>query len=529
VAAHPIRSLVLLATALSACDAGPAGGPAGGPGDGGPSSSAVAGQAAMLGKADGTDRADRGCAVVLRSVGRTPGGPDWETDCESGVCLYVWRGSVDVGADALAGDLAGATVHVLYRTGSDPGWWEVPAVEVGAGAPGFRRFDFAASAHLFGPGVVAEGVGIELVAFARTPDGARTFDHNRFPGDFDNHVLSQANGFSSNDGGTCEPVSGTLSFFDNWDEHIAGTLRQGGWLEVRYDIDRLPQCRGTHNGHPAWDVVANVRFLPGGQLVTGSVRRLGNANGRPTNDAVDLPFVVRIPEDATSVELWFRNFTGAGSNCEAYDSNLDANYRFEVWPASDHPRCLHVERENGTNTEDPRMVHMQPYCLPYDLAAQADARHCEFHVDGFGDGHMGHYGIPFAWLVAYLRVGATDGDVLNAGMYTRFRDRATGLDGERFSIGMVVSPGVWKTGIAYGVTGFQGVQPVDLEVGSFAFFVDVRRPGGDVIRFWQSRGGANFGLADAFGLPGTKEYIPYGNIVWAADASAVLESRAACR
>ncbi len=495
-------------------------------GGGASESKATESMQAALGKTDSKDQADQGCRVVLRSVGRVPGDDGYQTDCSSGSCLYVWEGAVDIAQEVPAD----VTVHVQYHLATSSDWWEVEALPSSAVIPGFRRHDFVMSDHLFGPDKQdGDAPSIELVAFIRYSDGARLFDHNRFSGDFANHKLAKDNGFASNDGGVCQPVKGWVSFLADWQETTSGERRQGGYLQVDYDLSRLPDCRGTHNGHPAWDIVAHARFNPGGQQFEGSVRAFVSNYGQPTNEAVSVPFIVLIPEGATEVELWFHNYSGAGSSCQAWDSNLGENYHYDIWPPADDPKCLDIERENGMNTEDPRMVHMSAYCMPYELAEQADASYCEFYLDGFGNGHMGHYGMPIDWLVAYLRTGANDGEVLNAGMYTLYHDDGTGESGERFSLGMQVSPGVWKTGFAYFVTGFQSVAPVDVTVDAFAFFIDVKRPSGKVVRLWQSSGGTNYTWNDAFSMPTTKEYIPYGNIQWANETAPVFEPRMACK
>jgi len=504
---------LLLAVLLSAACAGPA------------DDGAVASTAAALGKADSPDSADHACQVVLRSVGRAPGGNDYETDCEGHDCQYVWRGAVDV-AEALP---VTSSVHVLYHLSSDPTWWEVEAHADTASTPGFRRYAFALADQLFGPGFDAAGATIQLVAFVRDADGGRLFDHNRFPGDFDNLALTADGGFAGNDGGVCQPVLGSLYFSDDWSETAYGARRQGGWLEVHYDLDRLPQCRGTHNGYPAWDLVATARFLPGGQLVEGSVRDFVSNYGTPTNEAIEKPLLVRIPDDAESVQLWFRNNSGAGSTCQAWDSNLDANYAFDIWPAADDPRCLGVQKARDLHAESDEMVMNEASCLAYDVAANTDATGCELRVEGFGDGYMGHYGIPFHWLVTYLRVGAVGGEVLNAGLFTRAVDNKTGVTSEQFSLGLPLGDGLYRAGLPYGVTGFQSVQPVDVRVEAYAFFVDVRRPSGSVDRLWVSHGGANYVLADAFALPTTRVYIAYGNVSWANPDALVYESRKACQ
>lgn len=486
---------------------------------------AVVSLKAMLGKTDSQDQADRGCQVVLRSMARAAVDGEYTTDCSSGSCLFVWQGLIDV-AEAVPADL---TVHLQYHLANSNQWWETEALLDSASTLGYRSYRFSISDHLFGPDVSeGEAPSVEVVAFLRDADGARTFDHNRFSGDFENNQLTADNGFTTDDGGVCRPVLGWVEFLSQWIETTAGERRQGGYLQISYDLSRLPDCRGTHNGYPAWDIVAHAKFTPGGEQFEGSVRSFMTNNGQPTNEAVSVPFVVRIPDGATGVELWFHNYTGAGSSCQSWDSNMGENYYFDVWPDANDPKCLNVEKETGANTEDPRMVHMSSYCFNYDPAVQADATNCEFYVDGFGNGHMGHYGIPIDWVVAYLKTASVEGEVLNAGMYTMYHDNSTGQAGERFSLGIEVSTGVWKTGFNYHVTGFQSMQPVDVTVDAYAFFLDVKRPAGDVIRLWQSGGGANYTWGDAFDLPTTKEYIPYGNIEWANDSAPVRESRSAC-
>lgn len=481
--------------------------------------------APALGAADSLDTADRSCQVVLRNLTRAPGNGDYETSCDGGECSYVWRGAIDV-ARPLA---TGATVHMLYRLDGDDTWWEVAALpDVGA-VPGFDRFAVALSQHLFGPATpVGDQRSVEVVAFVQLGNGGRLFDHNRFAGDFDNHRLTADLGFATTDAGVCLPTVGTVQFDDSFAEQTWGELRAGGYLEIRYDIDRLPDCRGTHNGHPAWDVVARGRFLPGGESFEGSVRELLTINGTPTNSAIDRLLQVEIPDGADSVEIWFHNFTGAGSSCQGWDSDFGNNYHFAIWPAADDPRCLDVERETGVRSEDERMAHNDSACLTYDVESEAQATHCELWVDGFGDGRMAHYGIPYDWAVAYLRTGSTDGEILNVGSFFRFHDRATGESGERYVLGEKVTSTVWKAGLPYRLAQFQGIAERDLQIDDTAFFMDVRRPSGMVERLWEDRGGQSYAWSDIFALPPELEAIPYGSLRWAHRDSPIYEPRRRC-
>ena len=464
------------------------------------------------------DSADHGCKVVLRVVQRTTladGG--YETDCSTSPCTYVWRGSVDVD-DGISTD---AEVGVLYHRASDPMWWDATASWNATVNPGFHNYTFVLRDHLFGPDDAGET--IEVVPYLRVPGAGRLFDHNRYARDFENYQLTSNFAFTASDGGVCPPDVGSVSFFDNFTDQAFGARHEGGYLRVNYEIARLPQCRGTHNGYPAWDIVANARFSPGGQTFQGSVRSIVTNMGTPTNDATDQPWTVEIPDDATGVDLWFHNFTGAGSNCEAWDSNYGANYHFDIWPHKDDVRCKDVELRNGTNGEDHRMYFADPYCVPYSLATQSDARACEVSLDGIGHGMVGHYGIPFEWLLVYLR---TQGDVQAAGLYTHWHDAGTGVSGQRFSLGRKVADDVWETGFAYHIEYPYGPN-FQHTIDDFAFFADVRQPSGQVVRVWQSHGGANYRWDDAFTLPTTNEGISYGTIQWANQSASIYGAR--CR
>lgn len=479
---------------------------------------AVQGRAPALGKADSLDQADRSCKVVLRGVGREPGGEDYLTHCSGGVCNYVWKGAVEV-AEGVSG-----TVRVLYRRAGDPSWWQVTATPAANGSPGYTRWDFGIHEHLFGPGQSPSP--IELMPYLELADGTRLFDHNRRSGDFENYRIDDTTSWGLGEENACRPVAGRISFFASWSHHASGELRQGGYLVVDYDLGRLPQCRGTHNGQPAWDIVAHARFLPGGQQLSGSVRELDSHQGTPTNSATSKPLTLKIPADASAVELWFHNYTGAGSSCQAWDSSFGKNYRFEVWPAATDPRCKNVERWSSWASDMP--YRSDPHCLDYTVARNLDASRCELYLSGIGNGTMGHYGIPNHWVEAYLSVGPQQGQLLAAGMFTRYHDPATKSTGERITIGYPFAPGVWLTGFKYDHPGMMGSGAYHFTVEKLAFFVDVRRPTGEVERLWQSRKGANYSWSDAFGGATSAKSIPYGNIQYATESAPVFDAKKAC-
>jgi hypothetical protein len=487
---------------------------------------AVQAAAPMIGdKADGvsSDLADRNCQVVLREITRQMGDNALQTQCTAGVCNWVWAGSVEV-AEGLAG-----TVRVLYRRVGDPTWWQVDAAPAAYSQPGFARHAFTIHEHLIGPDASeAElaATSIELMPFLELPDGTRLFDHNRRPGDFENYVLDPSNYFGLSDEGACAPQFGRISFFDNWDEYLYGTLRQGAYLVIDYNIDRLPTCRGTHNGYPAWDIVAHVKFAPGGQLVTGSVRAFDTPQGVPTGPGHAESLTVKIPADATAVEIWFHNYTGAGSSCQAWDSNYGANYHYEIWPPADHPRCKDIERWTKINSDMP--YSSKPYCVDYTVEEHHNADSCELYLSGIGDGYMGHYGIPNNWVEAYVTVAPQQGTLLGVGMLTLYHDTKNDMAGQRTTFARQVASDTWQTGFIYLYPGIMGSNGYKHNVEQIAFFVDVQRPTGEVVRLWQSRHGANYSWNDAFSTPTTSDWIAYGSIKYAGDAAAIFDAKHSC-
>lgn len=476
-------------------------------------------EAPQLGDPDAADAADRSCQVVLRSATQsvdTDGRP--EVSCEGGDCSYRWRVEMDVASDAVA---EGATGAVLYRAEGETLWREVAAVATERFPYGYTRFVALIEDHLPGPDGGMRPV--ELIALAHTAEGDRIFDHNVYEGDLDNARLTPEGGMALwGDRYVCTHLRDVSSVWFTRDAGplTIGELRPGNALIVSYDLDRLPECRATHNGYPAWDTEAFVRFEPSGEQVSGSVRAFGlNPWGSPSQ-ASPVPFVTEIPAETTSLAMWFRNRSGAGSSCESWDSAYGENYPLAVKPAPEDDPCFGQQRWTD--------AHQQaPFCPSYAVSADYDATNCELYVDAFGDGYEGHYGIPFRWLEAWIRVGPLAGEVVDVGMYAAFRDRTDGTRQERWSFGHRVGDDRWKTGLTWQFTGqgYDGSWRYDVD--TFAFFVDVRR-NGQIVRLWQSRGGDNYGWDDAFALPGSDFSIPYGRIHYADRESGVFDALRTC-
>ncbi len=376
-------------------------------------------QAPGAGKADGSDIADRSCRVVLREVARPPASGLYETNCEteSGACFFVFAGTVDV-SEAFA---AGASVGVLFSSTWQPGWFEVAAVPVDPTTletpveDGFVRFEFRLDDKTMAAGASAGAIQrtkISLIPFVRT-GGARHFDHNRLPGDFETYVVEATNGFSvADEGAICraEPAArSALEFTPGFEELLRGPLVAGGEVTVHYDLSRLPECRDTHNGFPAWDTVAHVRFEPSGATVQRSVRVFEAPFGSPTNVAHTSPYTLRIPGGTDRLAIWFENSSLGGATCQTWDSEFGTNYAFDVLPAAPAPVGW-AEITGGSWSRECNHA-ADAIADPAEFSQYTSERACTFidtdvYVPGLTDADALH---P-EWIVAEVEWALDDGE-----------------------------------------------------------------------------------------------------------------------
>lgn len=299
----------------------------------GDSSALQAADAPAVGKADGSDRADRGCQLVLDHVARLAG-PDGSRQAPDGRRYWVWSGEVL----ATAAATEAGPPSILYAN-ADAGWWEVTAEQVGVTAGGLIRYRFELAEATVEEGLSAAALSraqVKLIPFVRAAAGGRLFDHNRIGDDLGTYVVDQASGWQVAADGTCQGGArqAGLVFAGDFSERQRGALVAGTRVTVDYNLGRLTTCRGTHNGFPAWDVIAHARFEPSGAMVSGTVRGFDAPGGVPTGGGFAVPWQFDVPAGATSVALWFEN---TGIDCQVWDSNLSANYVFPVVAAPASP------------------------------------------------------------------------------------------------------------------------------------------------------------------------------------------------
>jgi hypothetical protein len=155
----------------------------------------------------------------------------------------------------------------------------------------------------------------------------------------DEPVMPSGKAIDNRGSASRDRTSATLRFLAGWREVLEGSIKPGGRLIIEYDPNRLPHCRLQWHGAQVWDIRVTIVFHPSGQTCSGSV--LEEIRQPPISGAVvDLrpkAFVVTVPTDATSVEMWFHNSYRMSSNCDAWDSRFGQNYVYAVAPGGSVP------------------------------------------------------------------------------------------------------------------------------------------------------------------------------------------------
>jgi hypothetical protein len=162
--------------------------------------------------------------------------------------------------------------------------------------------------------------------------------------------------------------------------------------------------------------------------------------------------------------------------------------------------------------------------LGYTVSTDRDANHCELFVGAFTSNEFSEGTSTMRWLEARVDVAAQQGKLRNMGMLTIVADDM----GEH---GVITLGGLSSSPPAIGLTGFTSfttLPPQEQEVLEFAFFIDVERPGGDVVRLWQSQNGDNFDLDGVFEHPGTTESINGVTTRTPDPSSVIFDQKRAC-
>lgn len=308
-----------------------------------------------LGSADATgDASDHSCTVVLRTISRVKSGPGYLTTCDtgatqSGSCLYIWRGTIDVAAEKVE---KYASVQLLFSTNQTGGqWYALEATRAGVAKGGYVPYSFEIATHTPAAGMSMTSLmrtTLNVIPYLETTAGGRVFDHNRVVDPFGNYALTSDNGWAiDDDPAVCAPVTPAKTpiyelSYPTFSEHLRdGPVRAGGELEIRYDSRRLratQACMGSQG--PASAMTIRMGWRVNGDASTTKTQDLEqiveSSVGCQTPPCVTVSprdTMIELPKSATSLQMWFYCVPGFSQGAQSnwkYDSNFGKNYELPV-------------------------------------------------------------------------------------------------------------------------------------------------------------------------------------------------------
>lgn len=120
--------------------------------------------------------------------------------------------------------------------------------------------------------------------------------------------------------GPAPEAGATIVFTKDGSVDQQGTLRAGDKVKIRYEQDRLPQCRRVQNGNPLW-AIRGFASLAGAEAQSFATGKPAGSDREPIDAIIDLP-------RSGELALWFE-VTSVGG-CHEVDSKGGQNYRFVV-------------------------------------------------------------------------------------------------------------------------------------------------------------------------------------------------------
>jgi hypothetical protein len=112
----------------------------------------------------------------------------------------------------------------------------------------------------------------------------------------------------------------TITFGKDGAPKQDGALKAGSKVKIRYEQDRLPDCRRSQGGNPQWSI--------GGFAQIGGAEPQSFQTGRPDgSDREEIDAILELPRSG-ELALWFQVVSIGG--CMKYDSNGGGNYKFRI-------------------------------------------------------------------------------------------------------------------------------------------------------------------------------------------------------
>ena len=153
----------------------------------------------------------------------------------------------------------------------------------------------------------------------------------------------------------------TLTFAGDWSVTQSAPVIAGGKATIHYDPARLPDCRATYHGFPAWGIVA-YWAVDGGQAFTAPVTQFQNGQVVPVDAAIDVP-------PGRDLALWF--FASDEYGCTQWDSSYGRNFHFPL--VADAP-VVHFRWPGWSDDQSAPLAAGQDFIVDYDIRRLPDCR-----------------------------------------------------------------------------------------------------------------------------------------------------------
>ncbi|HEX8952077.1 MAG TPA: DUF6209 family protein, partial [Polyangia bacterium] len=146
----------------------------------------------------------------------------------------------------------------------------------------------------------------------------------------------------------------TLTFAADWSVAQSAPVISGGKATLHYDPARLPNCRATYQGFPAWGITA-YWAVDGGQAFSAPVTQFQGGQVVP----IDATFAVPPGSD---LAVWF--FASDEYGCTQWDSSYGRNFHFAL--AADAP-ALHFRWPGWSDDASGPLVAGRDFLVDYDI------------------------------------------------------------------------------------------------------------------------------------------------------------------
>jgi uncharacterized protein YraI len=152
-----------------------------------------------------------------------------------------------------------------------------------------------------------------------------------------------------------------LSFAADWSITQTGALVSGGKATVHYDVARLPKCRASYHGFPAWAILAYYT-IDGGTLFSQPVTQFQNGTVVPVDFTLDV-------NPGHDLAIWF--YASDEYGCTEWDSSFGNNYHFTL---ADGPPAVRFRFPGWSDDQVGTLRAGSDFLVDYDIRRLSTCR-----------------------------------------------------------------------------------------------------------------------------------------------------------